>query len=138
MTGRPSKPASVPCPYCNRRSSIDLNGPKNNTCPHCDSVFGFRIATTRVSKGQRFELAEFHASENLKRRQEVAKLANDEIARGLLATPGCKCADARKFSGAGWVGHRQDGLEAGRVGKDGIEEPPRHRIMCPLRLGPLP
>jgi hypothetical protein len=144
--------SEIRCAFCTGFVRVDLTGryPGRTTtcstlkCPHCDSTFVVEVKTLRKSKGKRLRGFEAKAKANHDALAAQYEIANEEVARQLLAEPGCTCATEAAIRSADTYHDRRrpdapDGLTKGGVGKrdghNGMPYPPRHRYHCPARKG---
>lgn len=131
------------CAYCTTMIRIVIDGalecPKREAivapkvfCRACESTFEVMIKTRRKSKGRKIKAVEAKRKAELAEKVVEAKARNEELAKKLLAEPGCTCAEYARTPV--YNSDRSDGLDAGYT-TNGIPGPPRHRYGCPARRG---
>lgn len=143
----------VGCAFCGVVLAIDVaptgggavQAPKRDTlvakvkCTACDSITELWLQTKRRGKGKRLRAQEAAAKARLAELVAGYEADNEDIARQLLAEPGCICAEVlaerrRQGIGTEW---RADGLRSmGHGQRDGhhmMPLKPTHRFECPAR-----
>lgn len=97
-------------------------------CPHCDSRFSLHITSKRKSKGRRLKVDEAKRAAEHAELVRQAEARNEEIAKQLLAEPGCTCAQSKDTN---YYSGRTDGLHNSGATRNNLPLPPVHRYSCP-------
>lgn len=153
------------CAYCfgalsYRVGDLKLTGTRSNalaregvigdvTCPHCGSVFTIGVETKRKRQGSGYKRQEAKKREIHEQNVAEAVARNVEIAKRLLAQPGCTCAEAQREDSSRWYrfgyGNVTDStkraeqlakyghLFGSTASSYGIPRPPMHDHKCPCR-----
>lgn len=133
---------NIRCSYCSTAVNITLSSGSclrrcekqtSFKCPTCDSTTEVWIDTKRKAKGRRLKDTEAQQRAEHASSKREAEECNERLAKILLDTPGCTCADNKPNAHElRYNNMRPDGLRHGRVA-NGIPGPPRHNWYCPLK-----